>query len=238
MKQTLAKIAQSVTPPVLWNVYQRARRHTESYPWRQFGSMLTCADAKPLLEGKFADLYAKYQPLNPVAPAEKDRYRHYNLCYFAERCRHIPGDFVCAGVSWGVGPRIIFDFVDFASLGKKFHLIDPFEGTISSTGEHATGFNCDPDYVLRQYPPDAPIVLHRKPIPVRLNGKLAFVSTDTADPAADAESLPIFYEALNPGGIFVSEQYADNIHYYEPILRRLGATALWLPSGQGVIVKR
>jgi hypothetical protein len=32
-------------------------------------------------------------------------------------------------------------------------------------------------------------------------------------------------------GIFISEQYADNVQRYEPILGRLRLTPLWLPSG-------
>jgi hypothetical protein len=41
-----------------------------------------------------------------------------------------------------------------------------------------------------------------------------------------------------PGGVFITEQYADNIEVYEPVLARIGVTPLWLPSGEGVIVKR
>jgi hypothetical protein len=110
-------------------------------------------------------------------------------------------------------PRIVFDFVDLASLGKVLHLIDPFEGTIASTGGHAHTFNSDPDYLLRQYPQSAPIKLHRTTIPLRLPQKLAFVFTDTGNPAADTAALPIFFEVLSPGGIFITEQYANNIEY-------------------------
>jgi len=239
MNQTLSAVIQSVTPPILWNALQRLRGRTQKFPWREFGSVITSTNCKPLFEGKFAELYTKYQPLDPFIPIDAWRYRLYNVCFFANRCRQIPGDFVCAGVSWGVGPRIVFDFVDFPSLGKTLHLIDPFEGIVSNDGSRVSDrFNRDPDYVLRQYPPGAPIILHRQRIPLRLPGPFAFVFTDTGNPAADAEALPIFYEALSPGGIFITEQYADNIQYYEPVLSRLGVTPLWLPSGQGVIVKQ
>jgi hypothetical protein len=241
MNQTLSAFVQSLAPPVIWNAYQRRLRgRAGNFPWHDFGNMTTCANSKSLLEGKFAELYTKYQPLNPFVPINAHRYRRYNECIFAYFCRQIPGDFVCAGVSWGVGPRIVFDFTDFPHLvGKTFHLIDPFEGIVSNTTDTvAKHYNCDPDYVLRQYPPDAPVILHRKRIPLHLPGRLAFVFTDTGNPAADAEALPIFYEALNPGGIFMSEQYANNIEHYEPVLARLGVTPLWLPSGQGVIIKQ
>src|SRR5579859_4812818 len=209
MNQTLSAAVQAVTPPVLWNVYQRLRGRAGKSPWREFGQMSTCAGAKPLLEGKFAELYARHRPLEPYGSHDTNRYRNYNVCFFAYHCREIPGDYVCAGVSWGVMPRIVFDYLDFPRLGKTLHLIDPFEGIISNKGNQiAQSFNRDPDYVLQQYPPGSPVILHRRRIPVHLPGKFAFVFTDTGNPAADAEALPAFYEQLNPGGVFMTEQYA------------------------------
>jgi len=239
MNQTLSNFVQSLAPPVIWNAYQRSRRRAVNSPWREFGFMGTSANSKPLLEGKFAELYVKYRSLNPIIDQETYRYRIYNICFFADLCRHVPGDFVCAGVSHGVTPRIVFDYVDLPSLGKTLRLIDPFEGIVSNKSSAlSTNYNLDPNYVLRQYPPNAPIVLHRERIPLRLPGKFAFVFTDTGNPAADAESLPIFHEALNHGGVFITDQYANNIEHYEPVLSRLGITPLWLPSGQGVIIKQ
>lgn len=240
MNQKLSAAVQSIMPPILWNAIQYLRgRPAGRFPWREFGSMATCANAKELLQGRFAELYAKYQPLDPFVPLDTTRYRHYNNCLFASLCRQIPGDFVCAGVSFGLAPRIVFDFTDFTTLGKTLHLVDPFEGVVSSGSDRISDrYNSDPDYVLRQYPPGAPIVLHRRRIPFRLPGKLAFVFSNTGDPIAEADSIPVFYEALSPGGILISDQYANNVHLYEPVLNRLGLASLWLPSGQGVIFKQ
>jgi len=239
MNLAISAFLQSITPPVIWNVCQHRRGRGGVFPWREFGNVATCANSKPLLEGQFAELYEKYYGLDPFIPVEATRYRNYNVCFFANFCRTVPGDFACAGVSWGVTPRIVFDFTKFPSLDKTLHLIDPFEGIISNTSDKvAERFNRDPDYVLRQYPPSAPIVLHRRRIPFPIFTRLAFVFSDTGNAAADAEAIPIFYEALNPGGVFITNSYANDIHYYEPVLKRLGLTPLWLPSGQGVIVKR
>ncbi len=238
MNQTLSALVQSLAPPIIWNAYQRGRRRAITSPWREFGFMGTFSGCKPLLEGRFADLYVKYRSLNRQIDPEAYRYRVYNICFFAALCRHVPGDFVCAGVSHGVTPRIVFDYVDLQGLGKTLHLIDPFEGVVSiKSGVVAKNNNLDADYVLRQYPAGAAVVLHRQRIPLRLPGPLAFVFTDTGDPAADAAALPIFYEGLSPGGIFISDQFGNNIEHYEPVLSRLGITPLWFPSGQGLIIK-
>lgn len=201
---------------------------------------MTCVDVAPLFEGKFGEIYAKYYPLERFRPIEQTRYRQYNICFFANLCRDVPGDFLCAGVSWGLMPRVVFDFVDFPELGKTLHLIDPFEGIVSKRpGDQSPRYNRDPEYVLRQYPKGASILVHRERIPLYgLPSKLAFVFTDTGDPAADAESMAGFYEALSPGGIIISDQYADDLPLYEAVFNRLAVTPLWLPSGQGVIIKK
>jgi hypothetical protein len=239
VKRQISAALHSVLPRAIFNALQRARGLPERFPWREFGQMSTCANAKPLFEGKFDELYSRHRTLDPHETSNRWRYRIYNVCYFANLCRQLPGDFVCAGVSWGVAPRIVFDFVDLPALGKTLHLIDPFEGIVANDDARTEkGYNCDPEYVLRQYPPGASVVLHRERIPLRLPGPFAFVFTDTGNPEADAAALPIFYDALAPGGIFITEQYANNIHIYETVIASLGATALWVPSGQGVIVKR
>lgn len=237
MNQKLSVAAQSILPPIIWNALQRARGRAAISPWREFGHAATTANAMPILQGEFAGLYEKYQPLDPHVRKESWRYRLYNVASFARLCRSVPGDFVCAGVSWGIAPRIVFDYVDFLTLGKTMHFIDPFEGIVANDSAAVSPiYNQDPDYVLRQYPPGSPVTLHKKRIPLRMDRPLAFVFTDTGNPDADAASIPIFYEDLSPGGIIISEQYANNIQHYDR-LGDLGIFPIWLPSGQGVIFK-
>jgi len=38
------------------------------FPRRQFGFIATWANARPLLIGEFAALYAKHAPLDPISP--------------------------------------------------------------------------------------------------------------------------------------------------------------------------
>ena len=239
MNQTLSAMLQALTPPIVWNAYLRLRGHARRHPWRDFGGMATNTNVTPLVKGKFAEIYTKYQPLDPFIAMDVTRYRHYNICFLGSLCRSVPGDFLCAGVSFGLAPRILYDFLDFATLNKTLHLVDPFEGIASSrTGAISAHYNRDPDFVLNQYPAGAPIVLHRERVPMnKVPGKLAFVFADTGDAVADAAALPDFYEALSPGGIFITNQYANDLPYYEQVLKRLGVTPFWFPSGQGAIFK-
>jgi hypothetical protein len=62
-------------------------------------------------------------------------------------------------VSFGVTPRTVFEFLDFAATGRTYHLVDHFN---APAGEP---YNNDPDLVRRQYPRDARVVIHRAAAP-------------------------------------------------------------------------
>lgn len=238
MKHAISNLAYALTPPVVWNAYLRARGLRQRFPWREFGFMGTTANAEPLFTGRFAELYAKIQPLDPYHSAESTRYTFYNACVFAWLCRAVPGDFLCGGISWGVAARLIYEFVEFSTLGKTLHLVDPFDARTSNGSTRKTlEYNSDPSYVRRQYPETAPIIVHCKPIPIELPGRLAFVFLNTGDPQADAKALPSFYAMLNPGGCILLNNYANNIEHYRTALALLDAQAIWQPSGQGLVVK-
>jgi hypothetical protein len=207
MRRSLSAAVQMVTPPIIWNAYLRLRGSRQRHSWQEFNLMMTATDTKPLFAGRFGAIHDRYYTLNPFNAPNEYRYRHYNACYFGNLCRHVSGDFVCAGVSFGASAKVLYEFLDFATLGKTLHLIDPFAGTLSGTTDSriATNYNRDPDYVMRQFPTDAPVVLHRQPIPIKLMGPLAFVYSDIGENVpADVAALPIFYDALSPGGVWIS----------------------------------
>lgn len=234
MKAALSRAARRVTPPILWDAYLRARNLGRTLPWRAFRHMATCADTSVLFEGRFAECHERNSHLSSYA--DSYRYRHYNCCFFAARCRSIPGDFVCAGVASGATAKTAYDFVDFPTLGKKFHLIDPFDAGADG-GRISANYYTDPHYVLAQYPPGAPVVLHRERIPLRLPGPLAFVMTDTGNAEAAAAAMTDFYAALSPGGIIICDEFNRDAGRFQKVFATLGIAPFWLPSGQCVVFK-
>jgi hypothetical protein len=99
-------------------------------------------------------------------------------------------------------------------------------------------YNCDADSVRRLFSPSAPVEIHEPAIPIKLFKPLAFVCTDTGENDCDIAAFPSFYEALNPGGIWLSHTYGRDTERYQSAFDRFGVTPLWFPSGQGVIIKR
>jgi hypothetical protein len=172
------------------------------------------------------------------------RYRCYNVATLAMQCRNVAGDFVFAGISYGVSARVLYDFVEFEKLGKIFHLIDPFTAFNPNDRRGRSDFyNTDPDYVRAQYPVHAPVKICRDIIPDALTdiGSIAFAALNTTNPPAETTSLPILFNKLADGGIIVIDTYGmigGRFADYDPVFAKLGVTPLWFPSGQCAVIKR
>jgi len=199
---------------------------------------------QPLHQGRFARIYDQHRTLNPFNGPHDTRLRHYLACMFAEFSKTIPGDYLSAGISFGVAPRVIYDFVNFKSLGKQYHFVDPFLG-INYPGPGVNPYNTDFEFVRRQYSDNAPVIFHRDLLPDclpinGLDGGLAFVHMNTTHPKAESAAIPYMYENLNPGGFMVIDHYSFGVgqyHDYDETVAKVGAEIFSLVTGQGVIQK-
>lgn len=226
-----------LAPPALWN-YIRQKRHGEEvrYAGRRYHVMQTDYSAVPLHVGRYAEIFERIAPNDPNFNPELTRYRVYNICQAARWSLACPGDYLCVGVSFGVSARVVFEYLDFASTGRAYHFVDPFDA--ATAGIH----NADAELVRRQYPPDAKIVIHKALAPEGIpNASIAFAHFNTGHPEAEAASLPIVYERLAPGGIIVFDAFSVTSAYTKEYSRAFSAMNLepfWLPSGQVMIAKR
>lgn len=249
MKAVLLNIVRELTPPIALRLLKYvAGRHQPAAPsYRQCGyqGVKTAHNAAPIHFGRFSEIRDRYVSQNPFTHSETTRLRHYYVNYFASMACTVPGDFAFFGISFGVAARVVFDFVNFTSLGKRMYLVDPFDGSLNRTdGTNRLHYNNDIDVVKRQYPEDAPVhfVAGFVPDVLPLDGvnEIAFIHMNTGDWDAESISLPYLYEMLSPGGIVVIDAYAiDDGHFdsYDPVLEKLGVVPLWLPTGQAVVFK-
>jgi O-methyltransferase len=238
--EAVIKFAKAVTPPVLWGLARKLLKR--SLP-TSYQGVATQHNMRWLHEGRFAEIYDRHSRLNPYTIPNETRLRQYLDCMFAEFAKHVPGDFLSAGISYGVAPRVIYDFVDFARLGKTYHFIDPFLG-INNPGETIAPYNTDFEFVRNQYAADAPVKFHLGLIPdcFPLAGleALAFVHLNTSHVVAEAASLPYLYERLSPGGIILIDYYSFGFGQfagYDPAIEQVGASVFSMITGQGVIRK-
>jgi hypothetical protein len=132
-------------PPILWN-YVRQRRYGEEVRFanRRYHVMQTDYSATPLHVGRYAEIFERVSRNDPHFSPELRRYRTYNICQAARWSLAAPGDFLWVGVSFGITPRTVFEFVDFGATGRTYHLVDPFNAPPGGV------YNNDPDLVRQR----------------------------------------------------------------------------------------
>ena len=224
-----------LTPPILWN-WVRQRRHGEEvrYAGRRYHVMQTDYSAVPLHVGRYAEIFERIAPTDPHFDLELTRYRTYNICQAARWSLRVPGDFLCVGVSFGIAPRVVFEYTDLQADGRTYHLVDPF--TVGGV------FNTDSDSVRRRFPPEAKVVIRQGFAPEAIpDVPLAFAHFDTGHADAEAASLPTVYRRLAPGGIVIFDAFSSTsgaTREYQRALTSMNLEPFWLPSGQIMVAKR
>lgn len=187
-----------------------------------------CCACDPLVcVGNIGGFIAARDTEFPAIDPEGVRYINYMCCYLADLCRDVPGDFLYAGVSYGFCAKLIYELTD-ACAGKTYHLVDPFDATMSVADKRVSAtYNYSADYVRGQYPADAKVLIHKTTIPMKPPGRLAFVVLRTGDAASEERGMADFYDALSPGGIML----ACTDHGVP------GVAPMWLPTGHAVFFK-
>lgn len=244
VSQSLKYVVKAITPPILVDCARKLFRTSAPVATPHYQGVSTEHNMRWLREGRYAEIYDHYRQLNPFNSPNESRLRQYCACMFADFAKVLPGDFLSAGISFGVAPHVIYDYVGFETLGKNYHFVDPFTG-VNYPGSGTNPYNTDFDFVRSQYPPAAPIRFHRELLPDcfpldGLEDGLAFVHLNTTHPAAEAASLAYLYERLTPGGFIVIDCYSfghGQFRDYDPAIEAIGASVFSLVTGQGVIQK-
>lgn len=228
-------------PPIIWNYLASKVSHT--FRDIDYQGVRTPNIPWPMHNGRFAEIYEKNYKLDPYVNLNVTRYRIYNICMIANLCLKIPGDFLSAGVSFGVAQKIVFDFIDLNKYSKILHMIDPFIG-ISNAENKRYYFNTDFGLVDKQYNTRDHVKFHLELIPNALSKfrktSIAFAFLNTSNVEAECASLPILFDMLYKGGAIMIDQYCPgngNYEAYNPVFEKLGVIPFWFPSGQCVIFK-
>jgi hypothetical protein len=240
MKQLL----RDLTPPFVWRLAKRIAGRPDLPTLLDYQGVITPHNMEVLHRGHFAEAHDRYWRLDPHNDANNTRLRQYFAAWFAKRALGAGGDFLFAGVSYGVAPRVLYDYLNWQKQGRIMHLVDPFLGIFNRNGTKTEKYNTDPEFVRRQYPLGANVVIHQVLIPdgLPLTGVegLAFVHLDTGDYASEAASLQYFHQRLRDNGILIIDNYAiESGHQdvYNPALAEIGADIVVLPTGQALLLK-
>lgn len=180
----------------------------------------------------------------------------------ASLASHLPGDFVECGVNAGFLSSAILSYLDWESLGKRFFLVDTFEGPVLrqfspeeieagrlvaiqqalSAGAYVT----DIERVGENYSEWRRIEIVRGCVPEVLPAidtrQVAFLHLDMNCAYPEAAALRHFWPYLSRGGVVLFDDYAyfgyvEQTRAIDEAVAALGAEILVLPTGQGLIVR-
>jgi hypothetical protein len=183
-------------------------------------------------------------------------WRVYTCLWAAEHALRLPGDLVECGVNTGVISRAICEYVQFASVPKRFFLFDTFAGIPedqASTDErdHVRSKNARIyrecyETTKETFAPFPNVMLVQGRVPESLATvaieQVAYLSIDMNLVLPEMAALDHFWDRLVPGAIVVLDDYGFEGHraQHEAIdsfAARRGVPVYTSPTGQGLIIR-
>ena len=227
----------------------------------EFDGLHTVHNASFREDPRFQSAYQRaLQASHGVDPQTEWRI-HIGL-WAASLASRLPGDFVECGVNAGFLSSAILSYLDWESLGKRFFLVDTFEGPVVgqfspeeieagrlvaieqalSAGAYVT----DIKRVGENYSEWRRIEIIRGCVPEVLPAigarQVAFLHLDMNCAYPEAAALRHFWPYLSTGGVVLFDDYAyfgcvEQTKAIDEAVAALGAEILVLPTGQGLIVR-
>lgn len=182
------------------------------------------------------------------------QWRVHTLFWAATRALALEGDFVECGVHRGGFSKAIAEYIDFASLDKKFYLLDSFEGMSEEqlSPEELQNdlldypYEGDYDSVKKTFEEYSNVVIIKGRIPESLGEvkaeKVSFLSIDLNNAVPEIAAAEFFWDKLVSGASIVLDDYGWKKHIvqkhaFDDFAKRKGVPILSLPTGQGLIIK-
>jgi len=174
----------------------------------------------------------------------------------------LPGDFVECGVNAGFLSSAIMRRLNWATLPRRFFLIDTFSGPVFeqfsdeevrmgkaslarkllSQGAYVTGRERAQTNFAEW--PNAIVVQGAVPdiLPGLGIDTVAFLHVDMNCAYPERAALEHFWNRLSPGALVLFDDYANREYRHQKLVidnaaRRLGAEVLALPTGQGLVLR-
>jgi O-methyltransferase len=181
-------------------------------------------------------------------------WRAYICCWAAWHVRHKPGDFVECGVNRGGLSRAVMHYVDFASLGKRFWLLDTYTGLVEHLisqderrlGILPGGYAPAYDQVVQTFGSFPAVKIVKGIVPDTLDQvtseSICYLSLDMNNAAPEIAAAEHFWEKLVSGGIIILDDYGwkkqiNQKIAFDKFAKCRDIKILTLPTGQGLIIK-
>jgi len=175
-------------------------------------------------------------------------WRTHVLCWAAESCLGLDGDYVECGSYQGYSAEVILRYTDGLG-GKAFYLYDLFnpsggDGEGHRLPAHSDGLH---ERVRRRLAGFPHAVVTQGKVPEVLAqtspAKIAFLHIDMNNADAELGALEMLFDRIVAGGIIVFDDYGwkvygDQKRREDAFATQRGYAILELPTGQGLLIKR
>ena len=172
------------------------------------------------------------------------QWRAHVCCWAANQAMKVEGDFVECGVWYGVLSKAILEYTNFGESKKQMYLLDPWGGLV--LGESDSYFPDIYNKVKNRFSKFSNVHLIRGLVPETLksvpSGKIAYLSIDMNGVEPERQALEFFYSKMVSGGVIYFDDYGWAGHsllkkMIDGFFKDKPETILYMPSGQGIVVK-
>jgi len=184
-------------------------------------------------------------------------WRVHVVLWAAAHAAKLSGDFVECGVNTGMYSVAVCDYLDFASLDRRFWLFDTFAGIpldqiseqerdLGRLAENEAWFSECFEVAQRNFAPYPNATLVRGTVPETLStvdiGDVAYLSLDMNIAEPEAAAFAFFWDKLVPGAPVVIDDYGwsgfrPQKDAIDELAAERGVEVLTLPTGQGLVLR-
>jgi O-methyltransferase len=215
-------------------------------PWFIADNLITFGHTRGFLtDPRFVAAVSAEHP----EPTERSiAWRTHTLCWAAENCLAVPGDYVECGCYQGYSMAVVLRYL--AGLSDRqcwlYDLFDPSGG--AGEGERLPAHAPELfERVRARFSAWPNVLVTRGKVPEVLldisPARIAFLHVDMNNAQAERGALEVLFDRISPGGMIVFDDYGwtgyrDQKLAADEFLGQRGLAVLELPTGQGLAVKR
>lgn len=213
---------------------------------------LHCADF--MKDERFARAYAAGEATGSWSGAAV-HWRVFVACWLAERTSSLEGDLIECGVNRGGISRAIVSYLGEKLHGRRFFLLDTFEGipvSVLSEREMLHNKYFQENYtechreVLETFRPFPEVIVVKGLVPDTFgqvdSERFCFAHIDMNNAVSEIAAAEYLWPRLVQGGFMLLDDYAwqinvDQRRAFDRFARERGMSVLALPTGQGLLMK-
>lgn len=181
-------------------------------------------------------------------------WRVHTVLWAARKAFQLEGDFVECGVNKGGFSRAIIDYLGFEKSGKKFYLLDTFEGfdmdlLLESEKKRypkGTPYSNTYEEVINTFKEFPNVEIIKGAVPGTLSEvraeKVAFLSIDMNCVQPEIAAMDFFWPKMVSGAVIILDDFAytgfeEQNSAHTAWAKKNKIDILTIPTGQGLIIK-